>query len=425
MMLGLDAQGFPLWQGALLDLPPKERAVLALLIRRAPELVSKQAFADEAWQGRPMSDESLARCISRVRRALPGVPIESVYGAGYRLQGGLGTGPQAGHARLLATAQAAPQAVETHLHARALAQRRTPAAMQRSLALLRALVQAHPRYASARVTLAETLAGAASWGLLTGTAFVDEGLAQLDEAQRIDPLTPGLLTHRAWLLDLAWRFDEAEHHHREALAAAPHDADALFLHGWHRLALGDTAGAAERFRQAIALQPHAPLLRAMLARALAHAGQPEAAIRELQATFSDHPDNAIAAIFRVGLLAISKPEPALAEQAWQLAEQRDAPPYALSILSYVLARCGRTDEARALIDACLACSASSPGSAAMHAAACAALGDTERGVQLIVHAYNTHCAVLPMLLRDPGTAALRTHPQISALHLAVFGAGGR
>lgn len=256
MMLGPVAQGFPLWQGGLLDLPPKERAVLALLIRRAPEVVSKQAFADEAWQGRPMSDESLARCISRVRRVLPGVPIESVYGAGYRLQGGLATEPPAGHA-------------------------------------------------------------------------------------------------------------------------------------------------------------------------LAHAGQPEAAIRELQATFSDHPDNAIAAIFRIGLLAISKPEPALAEQAWQLAEQRDAPPYALSILSYVLARCGRPDEARVLIDACFACSASSACTAAMHAVACVALGEHERAARLIVSAFDAHCAVVPMLLRDPANAALRTHPQVMPLYGAVFGMGAQ
>lgn len=199
MMLGLDPQGFPLWQGAPLELPPKERAVLALLIRRRPGVVDKQAFADVAWAGRPMSDESLARCVSRLRRALPEVSIESVYGAGYRLP----VGPHAAHARLMAAAQAAPQAVDTNLHARALAQKRTPAAMQRALTLLRSLVSAHPRYASARVTLAETLAGAASWGLLPGSTFAEEGLAQLDEAQRINPHTPAIATCRAWLLDLA------------------------------------------------------------------------------------------------------------------------------------------------------------------------------------------------------------------------------
>ena len=418
MMLGLDAQGFPLWQGVLLDLPPKERAVLALLIRRAPDVVSKQAFADEAWGGRAMSDESLARCISRLRRTLPGEAIESVYGAGYRLA----TEAPEGHARLLAAAQAAPQAVETHLHARTLAHRRTPAAMQRALGLLRTLVAAHPRYASARVTLAETLAGAASWGLLSGHAFAEEGLAQLDEARCIDPRTPGIATYEAWLLDLAWRFDEAEARYGEVLGATPDDADALFLHGWHKLALGDPEAAAQRFRQAMAVQPHAPLLRAMHARALSHAGRWDDALHELRATEQDHPDNAIAAIFRIGLLAYSQPEPMLADQAWRLAEQRDAPPYALSILSYVLARCGRADDARALIDACFACGTATPCSNAMHSAACVALGDTERAARLIVRAVDARCALVPMLLRDPGNSALRHHPLVLPLFTQVFGA---
>jgi DNA-binding winged helix-turn-helix (wHTH) protein/Flp pilus assembly protein TadD len=417
MMLSLDPQGFPLWQGARVDLPPKERAVLALLLRESPGVVGKQLFADEAWGGRAMSDESLARCISRLRRALPGVALESVYGSGYRL---VAEAP-IGHARLLAAAQASPQAVDTHLHARALAQRRTPAAMQRALVLLRELVAAHPRYASARVTLAETLAAAASWGL-GAPGFADEGLAQLDAAQRVDPRTPGMATCRGWMLDLAWRFDEAEAPYAEALAAVPPDADALFFHGWHLLALGDPEAAARRFREAVQQQPHAPLLRAMLARALAHAGRTDEALDELQATLRDHPDSVIAAILRAGLLAYARPGAAVAETAWQLAEQRDAPPYALSVLSYVLARCGREDEARALVDACLACSAATDCSNALHAAACLALGELDRAALLVERAVRSRCAVMPMVLRDPALHALRTHPRVAPLFDVVFGA---
>ncbi|MBC7993489.1 MAG: helix-turn-helix domain-containing protein, partial [Rhizobacter sp.] len=129
MMLGMDAQGFPLWQGALLDLPPKERAVLALLIRRAPGVVSKQAFADEAWQGRPMSDESLARCISRVRRALLAwdLKVESVYGLGYQLLEPSPADTQSGGP--------GKSALDTLTHARQLLQQRTPAAVGRAIEL--------------------------------------------------------------------------------------------------------------------------------------------------------------------------------------------------------------------------------------------------------------------------------------------------
>lgn len=415
MSLELDPQGFPLWRGELLELPRKERAVLGLLIRERGQVVSKQVFADEVWQRTAMSDESLARCISRLRRALPDVEIESVYGTGYRLA----AAPQMAHTRLLAASQAAPQAVETLLHARSLALRRTPAAMQRALALLRELVAAHPRYASARVTLAETLGAAASWGLLDDSGFADEGLAALDVAQQEDARTPSIATCRAWLLDLSWRFDEADLAYREALAASP-DADALFLHGWHQLVLGQAEAAAARFREAIALQPHAPLLRAMLARALHHAGRLQEALAEMQATCRDHPDSTIAAVFRVGLLAQLNPQPALAEQAWRLAEQADAPPYALSVLSYVLARCGHGAEAAALMEASLACSASTPCSAALHASALIALGDKDGAARLIADAVNARCALVPMLLREPTNAAVHDHPLVAPLFERVF-----
>ncbi|GAB2600395.1 hypothetical protein GCM10027034_36920 [Ramlibacter solisilvae] len=416
MTLELDPQGFPMWRGELLELPRKERAVLALLIRARGQVVSKQAFADEAWNGALMSDESLARCVSQLRRALPGVEIESVYGTGYRLSGS----PQVAHTRLLAASRAAPHAVETHLHARTLALRRTPTAMQRALALLRALVAAHPDYASARVTLAESLAGAASWGLLAGAGFVEEGLAELDAAQRTDARTPGIATCRAWLLDLAWRFEEAEDAYRDALAASP-DADTLFLHGWHRLALGQPDAAASRFREAIAQQPHAPLFPTMLARAHYHAGRLDEALDEMNATCRDHPDSAVAALFRAGLLAQANPQPALADLAWRLAEQPDAPPYALGVLTYVLARCGRGAEAAVLIEACLACSSSTPCSAALHAAACIALGDDNRAARLIAEAVEARCGLVPMLLREPANAAVRDHPLVAPLFARVFG----
>ena len=51
MQLTLGPQGFPMWRGEPLDLPPKERAVLALLVRRAPELVTKDEFIDAVWPG--------------------------------------------------------------------------------------------------------------------------------------------------------------------------------------------------------------------------------------------------------------------------------------------------------------------------------------------------------------------------------------
>ena len=104
--------------------------MLALLIRHRPAVVDKERFALEVWNGACMSDESLARCISRIRRCLSDVAgvalrVESVYGCGYRLAVAQAA-PRTGHRRLQQLAQAPPGVAEAYLPARQLAQRRTP-----------------------------------------------------------------------------------------------------------------------------------------------------------------------------------------------------------------------------------------------------------------------------------------------------------
>src|SRR6185436_5072145 len=165
--LTLDAAGFPAARGRPLDLAPKERAVLALLLQRRPSVVSKNEFADAAWGDRGMSDESLARCISRLRRVVSGygLAIESVYGTGYRLDAD-GAMPAPAHTRLAGAAAATQATVDAYLHARQLAQQRTPVAVGRAIELLRDLIAREPSYTPARVALAESLAAAVGWGQL-------------------------------------------------------------------------------------------------------------------------------------------------------------------------------------------------------------------------------------------------------------------
>ncbi|HSV52397.1 MAG TPA: winged helix-turn-helix domain-containing protein [Burkholderiaceae bacterium] len=407
-----------------MDLPPKERAVLALLIRQQSKVVSKQAFADSAWRDKAMSDESLARCISSIRGVvadLPGIRIESVYGTGYRLQ--IDSPGEARYARLLNAAQAPPQAVEAFLHARQLSQQRTPAALDRALTLLREVSLQHPRYAAARIALAEVLGAAASWGLNADTTFVDEGLRHLDEAQRLDAASPGLATARAFLLDSAWRFDEARGAWQRAIEQASTDPETLFLHGRFLLVTGDARGAIERLRAAVRLHPYSALLRVTLARALAHAGDVPGACAEAASTCADHPESAIAGIYHLGLLAWSQPEPSLADAAWGWAERRDASPLALSVFAYALARTGRAGEALETVAACLGCPTTSPCVAALHVPTLVELGDLDRALALLAAAEQARCGVLPMALRDPGNIALRSLPAYAQLMDRVFGAG--
>src|SRR6218665_1041743 len=159
-LLSFDDAGFPRLKGHALRLPPKERAVLALLARNQPGAVSKQQFASAAWTGRLMSDESLARCISQLRRVLApaGLRIESVYGTGSRLP------VAAPPAVEPATAALSGAALETYQQARQLALQRTPVAVQRATGMLRLLIAQHPGFVPAKVPLPHMLTAAIGWG---------------------------------------------------------------------------------------------------------------------------------------------------------------------------------------------------------------------------------------------------------------------
>lgn len=78
--------------GTSLPLGPRAVAVLAMLVRHAPEMVAKADILDAAWRDAVVEESNLAVQISAIRRALKAVPgaakwIETVPWRGYRFVG--------------------------------------------------------------------------------------------------------------------------------------------------------------------------------------------------------------------------------------------------------------------------------------------------------------------------------------------------
>ena len=80
-----------LWRGGTeVRLTPRAAAVLALLLERAPQVVTKQELLDRVWEQSSVGDEALTSCIKEVRRALDDDArepryIETRHRRGYRL----------------------------------------------------------------------------------------------------------------------------------------------------------------------------------------------------------------------------------------------------------------------------------------------------------------------------------------------------
>lgn len=400
--LDLDPAGFPALGGRRLDLPPKPRAALALMAERPGDVVRKEAFAQAAWAGRPMSDESLARCISAVRRALAGSGwrVEPVYGTGYVLQA-------PGASTLIDEAAFVPDPADadTLRHAVSLTDQRTPAAVSLALTLLRELAARRPGYGAARVALAHALTAAIGWGLAATAPAVAEGLAALDGQDAAD--APGRVTSaRGALLDMAWRFDEARRAHAQARERAPADVAVLQALARHLLVTGEPAAAGDVLDEVHRLAPHTPNLRALMARARVQAGRGADALACARAGVAEHPGELFPVAFEMAIRALVAPDDALAAAAQRLADLPDPPPWVWTVLAFVLARTGRREAALDVIDSALLCSHTTVGEATLYAAPLAALGEVERAAALLARAHADSCGMLAMVLRDPANASL-------------------
>lgn len=76
--------------GASMEVEPKTMAVLVMLAKRFPNVVSTDDLVQEIWQGRPMADNPVYGRIAKVRQVLGDDAkdrryIETVRKAGYRL----------------------------------------------------------------------------------------------------------------------------------------------------------------------------------------------------------------------------------------------------------------------------------------------------------------------------------------------------
>lgn len=339
--------GFVCLHGLPLQLPPKERAVLHLLLSCWPDVVPKEVFANRVWRAQAMSDESLARCVAQLRPTLSahgGLGISAVYRTGYRLTLAPASAPAAAIpplSRLHHEAMAQPRQVATLLHARQLTHQRTGAGLLRAQALLRELITQAPDYLAAKLALAECMTSAVSCGLTVQSDNLRESLAQLRLIEVQAPDLPGLHAEMAHLLDCQWRFSEARDMHALAAASAAPDDQTLHYLGWHQLCTGQAREAAESLRLALDLNPFSVTLGVLRARCLSACGELQAGLAQAEQTSHMAPDNLAAQIYLLAYQAFLAPRPELLAQAEHITLGPGTWAFADSTLAYIFARCGR------------------------------------------------------------------------------------
>lgn len=417
--------GFVCLRGVPLHLPPKERAVLHLLLVCWPDVVSKEVFANRIWPHQAMSDESLARCVAQLRPALTaqgGLTIRSVYRTGYRLTSECTvTGSPALTAfpclsRLHHEATAQPRQVTTLLHARQLTHQRSGASLVRAQQLLRELIAQAPDYLAAKLALAECMTSAVSCGLKVQSDSLRESLAQLRLIEAQAPDLPGLHTEMAHLLDCQWRFSEASDLHEQAASSAAPDDQALYYRGWHQLCIGRPQEAAESLRLALDLNPYSVTLGVLRARSLTACGELEAGLLQAEQVTRMAPDNLTAQVYLLGNRAFLEPRADLLDEAEKITPGPALWPFAASTLAYVFARCGSPDRARLVM---AESAAEGVSMRVNHLAALICLGELRVAMALALAAARQGCGQLPLIINAPENSALQQHPDFAYLRSLV------
>ncbi|MQR02461.1 winged helix-turn-helix domain-containing protein [Glaciimonas soli] len=420
----IDRDGFVSYKDSLLFLPPKERGAFRLLLNAWPKVVSKEDFSKNVWAGR-MSDESLARCITQLRRTLSNlgvVAIDAFYGQGYRLAiladkvRRLSAVPAMVHSPQKSDV-AKPHAalVEACIHARQLLERRSPDAFSQAEAILKNVISKAPNYMMAKLLFAQYIAERAFFDGNIQRSQIDDALGELRSVQDAEPYLQGLQSVTGYLLDCKWHFDEARVAHEQALQMSPDDDVAYYRYGYHLIYTNAGSEAVNAFRFAAQLNPFSANIATMLVRACACANMdPAEVLAQARSAYAAHPNSPWTYVILLFTLAWVDPQPELAHAARHFVEKNR---YAHTLTSrgvaYILARCGDHAGALEVIEK----HSSIHG---IHLAALTAMGMLDEAMIKVKAAAETGFGGLPYSLNAPECAAFKQHPDYPLVHEKVF-----
>jgi len=341
--------------GDMVALTGRPFEALHYLVSRPGVLVPKAELFRAVWKGISVEENSLAQCISTIRKALGDTPKGRSYivtepGLGYRFVARVrlpGMGGDAGPDRLSANLEA------NQLYVSACSLLSRPGGRTISLALekLEAARGLDPAFALAHAAIANANVLLGVFGLAAPLDVFPEARAAASAAVALcDTLADGHLQlgHIAAMFELDR--SGAESHLRRALALD--ERSAMTHHHMALLAMmaGQFDEALVWMRRALDLQPLAPNIRANIGMILYYAGRYQDALTVLEATVEIHDFAHARSLLGRCWLRLGRPEKALE----QFSLRKEASIGSAADEPAALALAGRRDEAVAQLNRLLA-----------------------------------------------------------------------
>jgi DNA-binding winged helix-turn-helix (wHTH) protein/Flp pilus assembly protein TadD len=398
--------------GRVIHLARKEQRGLAALLARRGAALSRHEYAQAAWRGGDASDESIARSIYLLRRALGcndrTEVLETIHGFGYRISVEVGEVRADTPSTAAKTVQGVrPAAFETFQLGRELLARRTPSDLEAAIRAFLRAAELDPRYAAPWVAIADCRINQAMRWYLTPKTAGQLALAAAERALSLDPGAAGAFAARGWVHGaIEGRVDSGLDDLERAIALDPSYWLTRFYHSWLLPALGRHDEALMEARAACDLNPLHPVPRSMIGWLLFCSDRPHEARDFLRAAADElGGSRQILRVLAAVEAWLGDPGQALSI-ARRVEEAEGFAPDGTTVLAYALARAGDTEGALRIVRRWEDPSRAHPAPTHM-AAVYLELGDRDRAAAALAFAEESGCPQRVIARNDPRLAALR------------------
>jgi DNA-binding winged helix-turn-helix (wHTH) protein len=415
----LDAEGNLKIGPTSLHLPPLQRRLLVALARQEGQVLSRETLLEEVWGHRQVSEVSISRTVHGLRRMFMDGPlgsaaIRTIYGGGYRLDVPIRVVREApaNDGPVQAGGSPGSPTLSAFVEGMVWLRRRDPRLLPRAERHLQRCLDAAADFTPAMVALVATRLAQHQWGLgkardlendlevLLRRAEASGDLATEVLALRVEVLSllhwqPNLVESRfaSWLPSQlpegaplhSWaRHLIATGRARAARPLLEQHLNAENPEGWLLAAVacwlsGDHGSASRHLREQLAIDGSLTGARLVLALVLADGGEPEEALRELEAT-------AISADPQHGLQGLT---------------------------ATIFALCGQTARAHTLLEHALDDGARAEEMISLWGLTALALGEEALASNLFEQAMRQRCGLAPFVQHMPGLSRFADSPALA------------
>ena len=274
--------------------------------------------------------------------------------------------------------------------------------IQKGISYFQQAINLDPNYALAYAGLSDAYRSLAIGSELTPTEFMPKAQTAANKAIELDDALAEAHTALGATLFWQWNWNEAENQFKRALELNPNEANVHIFYAHLLSNTGRHAEALAEIKRARELDPLFPFAGALEGQFLLHAGKPDEALDRLRKTFELAPNFWMPHLFAASVYTEKGLFEEAVAEARKARELSPAQTVSLAYEGYALAKLGKNDEARILLNELLKLSETRFVPPDHLALIYNGLGETDKTFEWLEKAYQQ---------RDPKMAFLKVEPK--------------